>query len=189
VPCLVNGLTIEIAGEDDLDALDLAGPAQETDRLRTDSKSGGGNGGEKIGRNRRTSRVNKPDSGSPQRELSAALSASLRTELLREIEGLIMADDAALWAQQRLAAKNQLSAADARQVEGAFAARLGVLPVENAEPSGDAAQRIRGDSYRSALSPQSPRPSFDRPARTLWLETHPLPKAEATAASTTVPER
>jgi len=38
VPCLVNGLTIEIAGEDDLDALDLAGPAQETDRLRTDRR-------------------------------------------------------------------------------------------------------------------------------------------------------
>jgi ERF superfamily len=41
---------VGIAGEDDLDAPDLAGPAQETDKLRTDSKSGGGNGGEKIGR-------------------------------------------------------------------------------------------------------------------------------------------
>jgi hypothetical protein len=114
----------------------------------------------------RTTRVNKPDSGSPQRELSAALSASLRTELLREIEGLILTDDAALWAQQRLAAKNQLSAADARQVEGAFAARLGVLPVENAEPSGDRnlAEEIAGTTQidKSILVFPEPRRIRDR---------------------------
>ena len=65
-------------------------------------------------------------------ELSAALSASLRTELLREIENLGAADDAALWAQRRLPAKNQLSATDAQQVEEAFAAKLLTLEPETA---------------------------------------------------------
>jgi hypothetical protein len=52
------------------------------------------------------------------------LSGSLRIELLRQIDGLNSTDEAALWAQRRLVAKNQLSAADARQVEEAFAAKL-----------------------------------------------------------------
>jgi hypothetical protein len=62
-----------------------------------------------------------------------ALSASLRAELLREIEGLGVADDAALWAQRRLPAKNQLSAADAQQVEQAFAANLAVIQAQIAK--------------------------------------------------------
>jgi hypothetical protein len=52
--------------------------------------------------------------------------------LLRELEGLGSADDAVLWAQQRLAAKNQLSAADARQVEEAFAGKIAVISPQGA---------------------------------------------------------
>jgi hypothetical protein len=66
-----------------------------------------------------------------QPELSAVLSASLRIELLRQIDGLNSNDEAALWAQRRLVAKNQLSAADARQVEEAFAAKVAVIPPES----------------------------------------------------------
>jgi hypothetical protein len=62
-----------------------------------------------------------------------ALSASLRAELLREIECLGVADDAALWAQRRLPAKNQLSAADAQQVEEAFAGKLAVIQAQSAK--------------------------------------------------------
>src|SRR5262249_32623254 len=57
-------------------------------------------------------------------ELSATLSASLRTELLREIEGLSSSDAAALWAKHRLAAKHTLCMADAGHVEQAFQTRL-----------------------------------------------------------------
>jgi hypothetical protein len=62
-----------------------------------------------------------------------ALSASLRAELLREIECLGAADDAALWAQRRLPAKNQLSATDAQEVEEAFAAKLAVIQAQSAK--------------------------------------------------------
>jgi hypothetical protein len=46
-------------------------------------------------------------------------------QLLREIEGLSAAGNAALWAQRRLTVKRQLSATDAQQVEEAFAAKFG----------------------------------------------------------------
>ena len=123
---------VGIAGEDDLDAPDLTDPAPETGSPRISSKSGG-NGAQKLGSDRQAGRGagNKSVSASFPSELSSALSASLRVELLRQIEGLSSADEAALWAQRRLVAKNQLSAADARQIEQAFARRLGIIPPEN----------------------------------------------------------
>jgi ERF superfamily len=125
---------VGIAGEDDLDAPDLTEPAPETGRLRTDSK-GSTNGGQQSVSNGPAGRgkAKKLGSPTPKRELSAALSASLRTELLREIEALGGADDAALWARRRLPAKNQLSATDAQQVEEAFAAKLAVIQAQGAK--------------------------------------------------------
>jgi hypothetical protein len=128
---------VGIAGEDDLDAPDLTDPAPETGKLRINSKSGS-NGGQQLASDRSAGRGagNKSASNSLQRELSMALSASLRVELLREIDGLTSADEAALWAQRRLVAKNQLSAADAQQVEEEFATKLGIIPPENAKAGG-----------------------------------------------------
>jgi hypothetical protein len=59
-----------------------------------------------------------------QSELSAVLSASLRDELLQEIESLKSGDDAAVWAQRRLGAKSTLHSADAAHVERGFRDRL-----------------------------------------------------------------
>jgi hypothetical protein len=126
---------VGIAGEDDLDAPDLIGPGTQAESIESKSVA---NGGEPTSSNRRAGRAgaNKFSSPSPKLELSVALSASLRAELLREIECLGAAEDAALWAQRRLVAKNQLSAADAQQVEEAFAAKLAVMPPQTA--TGDA---------------------------------------------------
>jgi hypothetical protein len=125
---------VGIAGEDDLDAPDLMDPAPETGKPKINSKSGG-NGAQQPGSARPAGRDagNKSASVSLHCELSTALSASLRVELLRQIAGLNSADEAALWAQQRLAAKNQLSAADAQRVEEAFAAKLGVVSTQGAK--------------------------------------------------------
>jgi ERF superfamily len=126
---------VGIAGEDDLDAPDLAEPNPEIENLRINSKTAS-NGGQQTAPDRlpgRGSRANKSGSASLQSELSTALSASLRVELLRQIDGLNSTDEAALWAQRRLVAKNQLSAADAQQVEEAFATKLGCIPAENAK--------------------------------------------------------
>jgi ERF superfamily len=123
---------VGIAGEDDLDAPNLTDPAPETGSLRINGKSGG-NGARKLGSDRSAGRGpgNKSASASLQPDLSTALSASLRVELLREIDSLNSTDEAALWAQRRLVAKNQLSAADARQVEESFATKLRIIPPEN----------------------------------------------------------
>jgi ERF superfamily protein len=125
---------VGIAGEDDLDAPDLIGPDAQSEKPSIESKSVG-NGGQPTSSNRRAgrARANKFSSPSPDSELSAALSASLRAELLREIECLGVGDDAALWAERRLPAKNQLSATDAQQVEEAFAAKLAVIQAQSAK--------------------------------------------------------
>src|SRR5262249_31710714 len=125
---------VGIAGEDDLDAPDLTDPTPEADSLSITSKIAGNDGQQgapnsSVGR----SGAKKPASASLKLELPAALSASLPAELLREIEDLGAADGATLWAQRRLVAKNQLSAADARRVEEAFAARLALIVAQSAK--------------------------------------------------------
>jgi hypothetical protein len=97
---------VGIAGEDDLDAPDLTEPNPQIENLRVNSKSAS-NGGQQTAPDRlpaRGRRANKSDSVSPPSKLSTALSASLRVELLRQIDGLSSADEAALWAQRRLVA-------------------------------------------------------------------------------------
>ena len=56
--------------------------------------------------------------------LGAEASAALRDRLMAELEAIASADDAAIWAHRILGAKNSLTAADARQVEDAFQAKL-----------------------------------------------------------------
>jgi hypothetical protein len=115
---------VGIAGEDDLDAPDLPNLSTETG-TKTNSKASS-NGGQQTGSGNRAIRNrNRSSSATPHlRELSTALSASLRDELLREVAALGSADDAALWAQRKLAAKNKLGAIDAERVDEAFTARL-----------------------------------------------------------------
>jgi hypothetical protein len=57
--------------------------------------------------------------------------------LVRQIERLFSGEDAALWAQRTLVAKNRLSAADGQQVEEGFAVGLAVISEQNQE-SGEA---------------------------------------------------
>ena len=93
-----------------------------------------------------------------------ALSASLSAELLREIEGLSAADDAALWAQRRLVAKNQLSATDAQQVEEAFAGKLESIHPPNASVGDQGITEKTGISEidKSILAFPEPRRIRDR---------------------------
>src|SRR5262249_27770802 len=66
--------------------------------------------------------------------LSSDESAALRDRLLGEIAGLQSQESATNWAQGALAAKNRLSAEDAKLLEEAFEKRLsGLLPSESAE--------------------------------------------------------
>jgi hypothetical protein len=110
---------VGIAGEDDLDAPDLVAPTPASSLSKTPKPNSrtDGNGGK---HRPSASAVNR----GCQSELSAALSASLRDELLREIESLKTGDEATLWALRRLGAKSTLHSADAAQVERGFQDRL-----------------------------------------------------------------
>jgi ERF superfamily len=149
---------VGIAGEDDLDAPDLTEPNPVIENLKVNSKTAS-NGGQQAGADRRPGRggrANKSGPASLQSELSAALSASLRAELLREIDGLSSTEDAALWAHRRLGAKNQLSAADAQQVEEAFATKLGFIPAENAKAG------VATTNSKKSLAEKTRRPQIDK---------------------------
>ena len=60
----------------------------------------------------------------------------LRDQLLGQLEVINSAEEAAIWAHRILPAKNRLNAADARQVEAAFEARLKKLQGEAETPRG-----------------------------------------------------
>jgi hypothetical protein len=129
---------VGIAGEDDLDAPDLCdGPLlsmpSSVDRSfepldgHSHMSPPRGNG---HARARRKSEI--PVTLDPEQ------SATLREKLLIEVGNITSADLAAVWARATLAAKNSLTAADAKLVEDAFERRLSQLPSsEAATPSND----------------------------------------------------
>jgi hypothetical protein len=117
---------VGIAGEDDLDAPDLCATPPTT---RTGSgelpflRRSDGNG-----RTRAAGRA----ASTPV--LSSEESAALRDRLLGEIAGLQSGESATNWAEGALAAKNQLSASDAKLLEEGFETKLSeLLPPEGAE--------------------------------------------------------
>jgi len=140
---------VGIAGEDDLDAPDLTEPSPET-RKKINSKTLNNGGQQTRSGDRAVREQSGRASGTSQLELSAALSASLTDELLREVEGLGSAEDAALWAQRKLAAKNKLGAIDAECVEEAFNARLASFPIKPELTKLPMRRHARGQKQRRA---------------------------------------
>jgi hypothetical protein len=154
---------VGIAGEDDLDAPDLMAPTPATSLSKGPSRDSrrGSNGRNRTARFR---------PAAVKTQLSLALSASLRDELLREIEALNSNDEAALWARRRGSAKDSLNAADAAGVEQKFQSRLNTLPNNSAGGSitnqthshGGNKQRARPIIDKSVLALPTPRRIRDR---------------------------
>ena len=113
---------VAIAGEDDLDAPDLgANPNPTAELARPPDLRKQSNGQATTGR----TVGNQGNVPTPSRSaLGAQLSASLRESLIEQMAAINSADEAAAWAHRNLPAKNTLTAADAKLVEEAFAARL-----------------------------------------------------------------
>jgi hypothetical protein len=114
---------VGIAGEEDLDAPDLAGPPGE----RLGSAGNWRNEGKANGTVRAAfgsfSAKRKPWSP-PKPALDHEKSAALGDQLLGELGSVASQEDATAWAQRALGAKNTLTNADAALVEAAFAAKL-----------------------------------------------------------------
>jgi ERF superfamily len=120
---------VGIAGEDDLDAPDLAAPTGQepgTKEAKTSNHDGRGNGGAAVWHApvRRHGRTHPLPA---KANLEPGKSAALTDQLLTELASLISPDAAATWAHRIMGAKNSLTAADARRVEDAFQAKLAPL--------------------------------------------------------------
>ena len=116
-----------IAGEDDLDAPDLhvAEPVDPRGAHAVSRHCARPNGGDgQLGRKPFAKPRAEPSPAPANSGLRRKLSAVLRDQLLRDMENLNSAQDAAVWARRILPAKNTLHEADARQVEEAFEAKL-----------------------------------------------------------------
>jgi hypothetical protein len=118
---------VGIAGEEDLDAPDLAGPvgtAEMTTAPHNRSGLGKANGKDMaLG----TFAANRRRWSPPKQILQPEKSAALRDQLIAELAGLRSSEEATEWAQRALGAKNTLRGADAAVVEAAFTSRMAEL--------------------------------------------------------------
>jgi ERF superfamily len=136
---------VGIAGDDDLDAPDLATPSKPTSEPGKPKADGngrlvGGTPPQRVVARRGVTEHSK----SAEPMLSAEASAELRDRLVAEVDDLSSSDDAAIWAHRHLAGKNRLTAGDAQRVEEVFEAKLATVigaadaaqtPEQPAQPS------------------------------------------------------
>ena len=125
---------VGIAGEDDLDAPDVAAPiSQKPQPPKPKTIGGKPNGGSSSNPVVPAAKPKKrPEDHPANPVLGADQSAALGERLLAEIKDLGSGDDAAIWAYRSMGQKNRLTAADAQKVEENFRAKLMTLttPVE-----------------------------------------------------------
>jgi ERF superfamily len=116
---------VGIAGEDDLDAPDLAADPNPAAELPRPSDNRARSNGQAPTTQRRPAGDGKLPS--VKSVLGEQLSGSLRESLIEQLDGVNSADEAAAWAHRNLPAKNTLTAADAKMVEERFKARLSAM--------------------------------------------------------------
>jgi ERF superfamily len=186
---------VGIAGEDDLDAPDICAPAPATGPLgKTMAGSSGADGRDRRAVDRnidgpaaglerplsspRNGRARGEAKPASPRVLAPEESAVLRDRLLKEIAAVPSEDSVADWAQRALAAKNQLTASDARLLQVAFELRLSaLLPSESSEPSAaggslDQSSLASDETISASLGPGAA--GADQPAR-VDKSTQPVP--------------
>jgi hypothetical protein len=152
---------VGIAGEDDLDAPNLTAPAVPDlgpERPVSSNKIAGMNGGRGPGAAsiRRNGNAH-PIAMNPVLDLRG--SATLRDQLLTDVDGLSSGDDAATWAHRIMAAKNSLVAADARLVEDAFAAKMATLGSDDGEVINAPSSSSEPGQARLPQEPRAAEPS------------------------------
>ena len=87
--------------------------------------------------------------------LSAALSGSLREQLIAQVRILNSAEAAAIWVSKTLNAKNSLITADARLVEDAFRDKIASFEDEKGDPENVAGLSRRPEQAGAAEAAQS----------------------------------
>jgi hypothetical protein len=148
---------VGIAGEDDLDAPDLGGQPVEG----TGKPGNGLNGKDPKGRDADhtlgTFAATRKPWSRPTQALGPEKSAALRDRMLAEINALATPDEATVWAQKAMGAKNTLTTADSGIVETAFGVRVAALvddnsPTEAISPGLPAAEKDGRDQSPLGVS-------------------------------------
>ena len=145
---------VGIAGEDDVDAPDLAAPPAQTAGIENPPP------GKKVQLNGGQSHIphGRAAKPVPRPILGAAPSAALRDRLVGELKDIASGEGAALWAHKILRDKNSLTDADARLLEDAFQATM--TAVQSAADLGNAALSPASPALRPPMSverqPQKP---------------------------------
>jgi hypothetical protein len=117
---------VGIAGEDDLDAPDIANDESKGNKT-AEAGHAPSAGLESAPAHSSQSRTGNPAKPPIEEELGTKQSAAAKTQLIQEIQTL-PENELQPRAIAILKAKNRLSADDAKQVEGAFSARMGASP-------------------------------------------------------------
>jgi hypothetical protein len=157
---------VGIAGEDDLDAPDIAAPVNQRPapaKPKTSSRKSNGSGPPTAAALAITPRKGQ-EARSAKPALAADLSVSLRQQLLAEIHDLHSSDDAAIWAHRSMKQKNALTTPDAQMVEERFHARLMSLgaPVEVNPSHEDTRPAAAETSTGTTASPHPDRNGIDK---------------------------
>ena len=148
---------VGIAGEDDLDAPDIpeanvSSPGSTDNNL---TNAGGVSGQARFpSRSSGNGHARGAMKGSMPPMLGSDQSAALRDRLLGEIVDIASADLAEKWARGVLAAKNSLTAPDAKLVEGAFEQRL--AEVLRSSGANEASERNLAEARSTAGHPEAP---------------------------------
>jgi hypothetical protein len=163
-----------IAGEDDLDAPDLCAGASV---LGSTSESASARTGRALPPVSRRDPGNGNGRGTRKREPRVTLdpdqSADLRDKMLLEISTLASSDLTMDWAKQGLAAKNSLTASDAKLVEAGFERRLAELASDGEAPEASdhssiaPAEALPESTARATPPDQDPATGIDKSVLTI----------------------
>src|ERR1700722_1875155 len=157
---------VGIAGEDDLDAPDLAfgGPSGAPSTPASSAGPGSANGHAAPSAAARSNEA-QPKSLLPASRLllPPEASASSCDELLNGLAAAVSGEEMALWAQRAIPVKNTLQAEDCARVEQAFAQKLDRLAAD--ERAEDAPARPVNPQNPDELAPDQPGRSIQTPAQ------------------------
>ncbi len=145
---------VGIAGEDDLDAPDLAAPTRQSEPEKPKTYREKLNGGRVNGAAPTVGPRQRPNNKTAEPKLQAEASVVLCDRLLIELNDLTSSDDAATWAHRRLVEKNKLTDADAHRIEERFRARVRTFAVDGIEERPAQAQVAEIDKSALALPEQ-----------------------------------
>jgi hypothetical protein len=184
---------VGIAGEDDLDAPDLA----EGDKTSAPDKAGADDRNGVAARLRSPAAVEERSAvmsaafrpEKPVRPARAVLgseqSAALRERLLASLGQLQSADEAADWVHANLAAKNTLIAADADRVESGFRDRLTTIDAASSTDENQQSVPAAGAAgIASSIDKPFLAPTDDTGAAAIILPSGPGARRRRTAAKT-----